>query len=638
MKLFVSYLFVFFIGNIGLHANTYFVSVVGNDMNPGTMSMPWKSLTHASAITAPGDTVFVKAGLYNEFVLFSNSGIPGSPITFIGYKSIPGDTPPLLINNAYPYSDFLTTDMPTFDGGNRGSGIGFNCRNRKYLVIRNFQIRNYAYGLIAGGVGQDAGNIILSNVNTMFTGNIASSYAGYGILFGSMGTLFSNNNSVINCLVVNSAAEGISINGNKNYIKGCKVYCNENSSYASMDYYVIVTGNNNRFDSCYIERGAGLAHNGHGYTAKTNAEQVIDDKLNVPAISAQYNEFRYCVAKNMGESFCVRHRLSQFNFFYHCKAIGTHTGGVNSPGGEGNGIVIRDGAGNNIFDGCIAENCHSAIMFNDTAEDGDTGANPVGHPCNNNRIINGIYINCYAGIYFNEYSIPSDAGDNTVANCTFFKIRYMHIAARSCKNMKYINNIYYGTQSTAPGGYFKGGPFANDIVANSATSYFSNCTFYEIEGGLPEKFLASAVNCISLNPLFKNNSAKDLHLLDGSPCINTGKSIDFVRTDYDSIPRPQGTSFDMGAYESQFVSDPTNSTMLNLVNVFPNPAYGNFYIKTAIRGCKISISDMAGKIIQVLDSKSDLIEIKTGNFLNGVYFVKAQNQEREEVIKVVVVK
>ena len=375
-----------------------------------------------------------------------------------------------MVNNTNPYTSFLSTDMPLFDGGNRASGIGFDCRKQKYLIIKNFQIQNYAYGLITGNTTQDAGNLILYNINAMSLGDVSSSYSGQGVLLGSMGTSFSNDNTLVNCMVVNSGAEGFDINGNNNKLTGCKVYCNENTSNAPTDYYMIVTGSYNTFTRCYIERTPGLSHAGHGYTAKTNAEQVVDNGEALPAISSQYNKFYYCTAKNMGESFCVRHRTAQYNLFYHCKSIGTHTGATGSPGGEGNCIVTRDGASNNTFDGCIAENCNAGFVFEDSVEDGDTGSNPPGHPGNNNKYINCLINNCYIGVDFDDYGVQSDVGDNTIANCTFYKTRYLHYAARHCANMKYIGNIYYGCLPTSSGGYFKGSTYSADIIPSGHAS------------------------------------------------------------------------------------------------------------------------------------------------------------------------
>ncbi|MBS1632785.1 MAG: T9SS type A sorting domain-containing protein [Bacteroidetes bacterium] len=639
MKILLSVIFSFLIVMGELFANTYYVSNTGNDANPGTLAQPWKTVTYASTKSNPGDTIYIKAGLYNESIVISKSGTQDKPVLFIGYKSTPGDAPPVLVNRPDPYAAFSSSDMPTFDGGNRTANNGLNCRNQKFLKIKNLQIQNYRYGLIAGGASQDAGNNHYFNINIKSIGDVSASYNGMGIWLGSMGTLFSNNNFVDSCLVVNAAAEGIGIYGNYNSVTGCKVYCNENTGGAATDYYIIVTGSYNVFTGCYIEMEPTLSHYGHGYSCKTNAEQIKGQGLNVPPISSEYNVFKYCVAKNMGESFCVRHRTARYNLFYHCKAIGSHTGLPGSEAGRGNGVAIRDGASNNVFDGCVAENCNAAIRFNDTVEDEDNKTNPTGNPGNNNLIINNIAINCYAGVYFFDYSIPSDAGNNTIANSTFYKIRYMFNAERSCKNMKYVNNIFYGTLDAPSGGAFKKGTYSSDIVPNGATTNFSNCTFYNIEGGMPSGFASSAINCISADPLFKNAAGNDFHLLSGSPGINSGKTLEYVKTDFDSITRPQGTAYDMGAYEFQTVTSlPNIPSGEGFISIHPNPSSGTLHISTKEPGCEFSVHDMAGKLIRNHTSASTKVEMKLDNLSVGMYILRAQNRRRQDAVKFLVLK
>lgn len=547
-------------------AQTYYVSTTGNNSNSGlTEALAWKSISYSASSESPvtaGDTVYVEAGDYGaENVVISKSGTPGLPISFIGYKNTPGDAPPLLVNSADPYAAFVSIDMPTFNGANRATaGIGFNCADQNYLIIKNFQIENYAYGFVAGGTSQDAGNIEISNINVMNIGDINADYAGLGILFGSMGTRFSNANILANCLVVNAAAEGFGIYGNSNTITGCRVYCNENTASASTDYYVIVCGDYNTISYCYIERTAGLSHSGHGYSLKSNAEQVIDQGLTLPVLNPQHNKVQYCVARNMGESFCVRHRGVQYNLFYHCKAIGTHTGVANSPGGQGNCVVIRDGASNNIFDGCIAENCAAGFVIGDSVEDGDGGTNPPGHPGNNNLLINCVIYNCYVGVNFTDNGVQSDAGDNTIANCTFYKTRYLHYAGRHCANMKYIGNIYYGCLPDITGGYFRGNAYASDIIPDGTNTYFRNCDFINIQGGMPTDFVSSSVGSLELDPIFMNAGSLDFHLDPSSPCIDASIDLPTVVTDFDSVVRPQGISSDMGAFEFLSLSASVSSS------------------------------------------------------------------------------
>jgi hypothetical protein len=632
MKAVICILIISITTQIKVSASNYYVATTGNNSNSGLTTLTaWKTLTYAAGSSSPivaGDTVFVKSGNYGaESVVFLKSGSSSNPISFIGYKTTPGDSPPLIVNNANPYSAFVSSDMPTFDGGNRANGTAFNCLNRKYLIIKNFQIQNYAYGLVAGGADQVSGNIALYNVNAMFIGDINSSYSGEGILFGNMGTKFSNNNMLENCLVVNSAAEGFGINGDHNTITGCKVYCNDNTNNnSSTDYYMILCGSYNTITNCYIERAPGLYHNGHGFSIKSNAEQVVDQNLSLPVINPQYNKISYCIARNMGESFCVRHRGVQNNLFYHCKAFGTHTGVSGSSGGEGNLIVTRDGASNNTFDGCIAEDCAAGFVFSDSVEDGDTGSNPTGHPGNNNKYINCLIYNCYIGVYYNSYSIASDAGDNTIANCTFYKTRYLHQASRHCANMKYIGNIYYGCLPNATGGFFKGSTYAADIVPNGASTYFKNCDFINIEGGMPANFVSNSAGSISADPVFKNPTASDFHLKSTSPCINTSITLPYVLTDYDSISRPQGTGYDMGAYEFFNIITATG----NLVNespdihVFPNPTNGEFSITVdenlfMIKKINVEIYNLLGENIYSTQISSDKTKIDLNTQPKGVY-------------------
>jgi hypothetical protein len=53
------------------------------------------------------------------------------------------------------------------------------------------------------------------------------------------------------------------------------------------------------------------------------------------------------------------------------------------------------------------------------------------------------------------------------------------------------------------------------------------------------------------NPLFVNASSADFHLTEHSPAIDNGSPIDAPSDDYDGNTRPQGSGYDMGAYEYQ---------------------------------------------------------------------------------------
>jgi uncharacterized protein YfiM (DUF2279 family) len=84
---------LFILGAAGLYAQSdpiyYYVSPAGNDSNPGTESLPWKTLAKAATTATAGVTVFIKQGTYNERLVPVNSGTVDGPITFMSY---PGDS------------------------------------------------------------------------------------------------------------------------------------------------------------------------------------------------------------------------------------------------------------------------------------------------------------------------------------------------------------------------------------------------------------------------------------------------------------------------------------------------------------------------------------------------------------------
>jgi len=63
--------------------NTYYVNHAnGNDGNPATESLPWKTIQKAANSLKAGDTVVVSSGNYPERVIVRNSGSNGSVISF----------------------------------------------------------------------------------------------------------------------------------------------------------------------------------------------------------------------------------------------------------------------------------------------------------------------------------------------------------------------------------------------------------------------------------------------------------------------------------------------------------------------------------------------------------------------------
>jgi hypothetical protein len=85
------------------------------------------------------------------------------------------------------------------------------------------------------------------------------------------------------------------------------------------------------------------------------------------------------------------------------------------------------------------------------------------------------------------------------------------------------------------------------------------------------------------DPLFVNMGTQDFYVSESSPVINRGVTFGAVTTDFDGITRPQGTAYDIGAYEftgsTSVTSQYVNSSPVAVIKV------------NSITGYTVSITD-----------------------------------------------
>jgi len=63
----------------------YAVAPGGSDDAPGTLDAPLRTIQKAADVMEPGDTCYVRAGVYHESVELRRSGRPDAPIRFAAY-------------------------------------------------------------------------------------------------------------------------------------------------------------------------------------------------------------------------------------------------------------------------------------------------------------------------------------------------------------------------------------------------------------------------------------------------------------------------------------------------------------------------------------------------------------------------
>ncbi|MBN2494947.1 MAG: Ig-like domain-containing protein [Deltaproteobacteria bacterium] len=108
------------------HTTAFFVDRAhhqASDDNPGSQDEPWLTVSHAAAVLEAGQTVYVRAGTYDERVRAGGSGTADGYINYAGY---PGDARPVV--------------------------RGFDVSDRRYLRIIGFEITHdsleHSHGIV----------------------------------------------------------------------------------------------------------------------------------------------------------------------------------------------------------------------------------------------------------------------------------------------------------------------------------------------------------------------------------------------------------------------------------------------------------------------------------------------------------
>lgn len=556
------------ISGLSYSQSNYYVSTDGNDSNSGlSEATAWRTISYAGSFESPvsaGDHVHIKAGNYgNENVDVYKTGAESQPIVFEGYQSIPQDNP----NLNYTYGDNLdATIMPLLDGGNRASGDGIHLSGASYFHLKNIQVTNYESGVY--NWDEASTHLLLENIIVMSIGDPNAYYSGLGI-----GMVYGSENTLRNCIVINSCAEGINVVGNNITLDNCKVYCDEDfTEESSMDYYIVLAGDNNLVKDCYIERIGDLEHGGAGMGIKEYG---------------QNNLFDNCIAKNLENGgFYVRWSGVTNNEFRNCTAIGTLE--------DVNGFLIRDGASYNEFNSCISDGCSSGIRFALSGED----QNYCGEY---NTFNNCIVKNATWAIDLSLWEISGPVEHNTFSNCIFTNLEYIYNCKRINNNNKLTNCIITNTEN----------PFVGAHVLNFDHEY-SN--FYNNDFDLP----GSSLGVFSGDPLFIDAENGDYHLQEGSPCIDSGSANDAPLYDFEGTARPQGLGFDVGAYEySTDISIYYISESENLI--YPNPSEGTINFLDKFDNKKYHLVSSHGTTVKsgyIINSQIDVRALP-----NGLYFI-----------------
>jgi hypothetical protein len=344
-------------------AATYWVATTGvNHPSRGQdPEAPWKTISYAASRVNYGDIVYVKQGFYDSV---NDGSLPAAErdsngvvieddnVQFIGYYNSPGD---LDDGDEVPdtYETFSShfAVMPIIVGTNRASGDGFNAVNREDVVIKNFGVHIFEFGVRLSGENCFIENIVGSQFGNV--ANIPGLYNGVG--FGIVG----DSHYISNCVVLNAGGEGFSLHVSNSVIVDCEAYADDNSTgkVSAMDYYFLIIGeqipsaSGNYMANCRCERrldpisGTPPAHGGHGF--------VIQGYFSLEDYASN-NLIQDCSAVNLEEPFVLRGYGVWGNKMLHC------TSDVTFPATTGC-ITISGGPAANTFSRMRLSNSAAAM-------------------------------------------------------------------------------------------------------------------------------------------------------------------------------------------------------------------------------------------------------------------------------------
>ena len=259
------------------NASTYYVSISGDDSNPGTQASSFRTINRGIRILSAGDILYVKNGEYLESVLSWKTPIPhgtswDKPVTIAAFpghtvtiKAPPGHAAFWLKD---PTIQYLIIDGFIMDGA-RGAKYGVMINGSTHIRVQNSEIKNSKEsGILAGGCnGCDP---LLSydtyfefiNLNVHHNG---SSVKDHGFYIGS------SHNLVENCDIHHNASNGGKF-FNGNYAPGASASTAVN--YNIFRYNTVHDNSQNASypnDRNHIVRAAGwILASGEGHEAYGN--------------------------------------------------------------------------------------------------------------------------------------------------------------------------------------------------------------------------------------------------------------------------------------------------------------------------------------------------------------------------------
>jgi Protein of unknown function (DUF1565) len=476
----------------------YYVSTSGSDSAAGSQAAPWRTIQHAATTVKAGDTVNIRAGVYNEAVTPSVSGSAAAgSITFQSYS---GET--------------AVIDGTGLKVVNGQSGL-ITIANHDYITVSGLEIRNFTstsdsqvpVGIYVSGA-DDHIQLLSNHVHNITTtapanaNNCASNALGIAI-YGSSAPASINNLTISGNEVDHNktgCSETVTLNGNvENFtVVGNLIHDNNNIGIDAIGYegtspqaaydrarngvisgntvYNITSFGNPDYGNVYAADGIYVDGGTHIVIERNT---VHDSDLNVELASEHKGKLTdYITLRN--------------NLIYHGNSNGISIGGYDSQRGG--------------TDHCTIVN--NTLYANDTKATGSGEFQVQYYATNNVFKDNIVYAAASQDLFFNNYT-------NSESNPV---------------DVDY--NIYYSTDAADAQWIWNGKTYTGFAKYQTGAGKDAHSSF--------------------VNPQFLNLTTPNLDIASGSPAINTGVALGGSvngTVDFAGNPRVVNGLISIGAYQ-----------------------------------------------------------------------------------------
>jgi hypothetical protein len=494
--------FVVFLTSATLNAATYYVSHSGNNANPGTRDEPWATISKANGALRPGDSLFIRTGVYSEHLSTDYSGTSDEPI-YIG--AMPGEQ--VIVQGA-------------------GSNLVV-MYIKSYTVVEGLTVKNAAYTTVPGKaaywveiVGE---GIVMRRCRVIADGD---PYENYGPLnLQSRGISVAGLHNTIEHCFVRGQAMGIVISGGlpRHAVLRFDTLYNHGSSNIVITSHEVPSRFDDRIQATLIE----------DCVMDTSwDEDNIQFEPNYLDNSRTYNNgviIRRCLLGHAAEN-CLDFKGAGNIYIDHCYLYGS----VGDNNGSYDGLDNSGGAGIELGDGEVTQ---YVVLRNCVIWDNHTGAKMY----DGYRYYNNVFVNnrrnyqgpnqpesateYYGMEVWNRPWLQRAFVNNIIAN----QPNRGAIAWRMDNGGKFYlnNNLYFDAMGPTkflmnmPGGV-KEVVTGFDQWRNVLTSYAG----YDYLGGKDEQSLQADPQFVNV-PTYPvdYDPSWNFGLRDGSPAIDAGRPV-----------------------------------------------------------------------------------------------------------------